>query len=161
MGSKVDINTCADACTHSKQGVGTEIRWLGHKHTTIHGCQSSIKLCIRGVPHISSQVDINSCTDQCTHSKQGVGPQPGWMGHRQSDTQEHPTFHVTIHRGWTRHRASKVDIYSCTDACTHSKPGVATEMRQMGLWTQRHIGAPKAPWNYAYGVQQTWGVRWT
>ena len=49
------------------------------------------------------KVDINSCTDTCTHYKQGVGPQPVCMGHRQSDTQGHPTLHVTIHREWTRH----------------------------------------------------------
>ena len=26
MESQVDINTCTDACTHSKQGLGTEMR---------------------------------------------------------------------------------------------------------------------------------------
>ena len=35
------------------------------------GTQVSIKLCIGSGPDISSQVDINSCTDACTHSKQG------------------------------------------------------------------------------------------
>ena len=33
MGTPMDTNICTDACTHSKQGVGTEIRWLGHKHS--------------------------------------------------------------------------------------------------------------------------------
>ena len=39
--------------------------------------QLSIKLCIGGGPDMGSQVDINSCTDACTHSKIGVGPQAG------------------------------------------------------------------------------------
>ena len=55
MGSKVDINTCADAWTQSKQGVGTEMRYLGYKHTAIQG---------------------------------------------------HPGFHQTMHRSWTRHGQS-------------------------------------------------------
>ena len=37
MGCKVDINSCTDACTHSKQGVATEMRWLRIKHTAIQG----------------------------------------------------------------------------------------------------------------------------
>ena len=43
------------------------------KHTMPHmGTHVSIKLCIGGGVHIHSQVDINSHTDACTHSKQGV-----------------------------------------------------------------------------------------
>ena len=37
------------------------------------GTQVSIKLCIGGGPDIDRKVDINLCTDACTHSKQGVG----------------------------------------------------------------------------------------
>ena len=92
MQCKVAINTCTDACTHSNQGMGTEMRWLGHQH------QVANKLCIRGGPYMGSQVNINSCTDACMHSKQGMEPQAGWLGHTHSDTQEHPTFLVTIHR---------------------------------------------------------------
>ena len=33
MESQVDINTCTDTCTHSKQGVGTEVEWLQHTHS--------------------------------------------------------------------------------------------------------------------------------
>ena len=103
MGCKVDINSCTDVCTHSKQGVATEMRWLGHKHTAIQGHPGFHQTMERGGPDISSQVDINSYVDACTHCKQGVGPQPGWMGHRQIDTQRHPTLQLPIHRGWTRH----------------------------------------------------------
>ena len=103
ISSQVDINSCTDACTHSKQGLGPEIRWLRHKHTAIQGCQSFHQTMQRGGPDISSQVDINSCTDACTHSEQGVGTKLRWLGHTCSDTQGYPTFHVTIHRGWTRH----------------------------------------------------------
>ena len=75
---------------------------------------------------MGSQLDIHSCIDACTHSKQGVGTKIRCLGHTCSDTQGHPTFHVTIHRGWTRH-GCKVDINSCTDACTHSKQGVGPQ----------------------------------
>ena len=60
MGIHVDINTCTDACTHSKQEVGTEMRGL--QHQTMH----------RGGADMESQMDINSCTDAWKHSKQGV-----------------------------------------------------------------------------------------
>ena len=33
MGSHMDINMCTDACTHSKQGVGTE---MGDRHKQCH-----------------------------------------------------------------------------------------------------------------------------
>ena len=62
------------------------------------GTQLSIKLCIGCGPDIVRKVDINLCTDACTHSKQGVGTQAGSLGHKHSNTQVHPTFHVTIHR---------------------------------------------------------------
>ena len=47
-------------------------------HTVTHrGTQDSIKLCIGDGRDMGSQVDINSCTADCTHSKQGVGTQAG------------------------------------------------------------------------------------
>ena len=33
MGSQVDINSCTDASTYSKQAVGTQAGSLGHKHS--------------------------------------------------------------------------------------------------------------------------------
>ena len=36
------------------------------------GDQVSIKLCIGGGAYRGSKVDINSCTDACKHSNQGV-----------------------------------------------------------------------------------------
>ena len=70
------------------------------------GTQVSIKLCKGCGPDIDSQVDINLCTDACTHSKQGVGTQAEVTG-----TQTHchtgtPSFHQTMHRGWTRYGKS-------------------------------------------------------
>ena len=50
---------------------------------------------------MGSQVDINSCTDACTHSNQGFWPTAGWLGHTQWHT-GHWGFHVTIHRGWAK-----------------------------------------------------------
>ena len=51
------------------------------------GTYVSIKLCIGSGADISSQVDINSCTDAFTHINQGVWPQPisGGIFHLQSD----------------------------------------------------------------------------
>ena len=46
-----------------------------------------------------SQVDINSCTDACTHSKQGVGTEMRYLGHKHTAIQGHPGFHQTVHRG--------------------------------------------------------------
>ena len=34
MESQVNIYTCTDACTHSNQGVGTEVEWLEHTQST-------------------------------------------------------------------------------------------------------------------------------
>ena len=39
--------------------------------------QISMKLCVGDGADMGSQMDINSCTDACTHSKQGVGPEAG------------------------------------------------------------------------------------
>ena len=55
---------------------------------------------------MGSQVDINTCTDACTHSNQGVGPELGSLRHSHSPTQGHPGFHITMHRGWSRHGQS-------------------------------------------------------
>ena len=40
-----------------------------------------------GGADMGSQVDINSCTDACTHFNQGVWPEVGWLGHTHHDTQ--------------------------------------------------------------------------
>ena len=70
--------------------------WDTHTH---RGTQISMKLSIGNGADMGSQVDINSCSDACTHSKQGVGPQAGRLGHTHSDTQGHPSFYETMHRG--------------------------------------------------------------
>ena len=50
-----------------------------------------------GGADIGSQVDINSCTDEYTHSKQGVAPEV-WM----TATQSHSCVHVPKYMGWNR-----------------------------------------------------------
>ena len=72
MGSQVDKNSCTDACTHSKKGVGPQAGDWDTCTVTNRGTQVSIKLCIGAEPNMGSQMDINSCTNACTHSKQGV-----------------------------------------------------------------------------------------
>ena len=45
-----------------------------HTHTVQHrGIHVSMKLCIGDGAHMESQVEINTCIDACTLSKQGVG----------------------------------------------------------------------------------------
>ena len=105
MDSQVDINSCTNECTHSKQGV--KMRWLGHKQTAI--------LCIRSGPDLGSQVHIITCTDACTHSKQSEGTnevtgtqtqwtEMRWLGHKHTGIQRHPGFHETMHRECYTHQ---------------------------------------------------------
>ena len=47
---------------------------------------------------MGSQVDTYTCTDACTHSKQGVRTEMRSLGHKHSATQGHPCFHVTMQR---------------------------------------------------------------
>ena len=48
---------------------------------------------------MASWVDISTLTDACTHSKQGVGTQMSWLGHKHSAIQEYPCFPINMHRG--------------------------------------------------------------
>ena len=67
---------------------GRDTNTLPHRDTHV-----SIKLCIGGGADMGSQVDINSCTDACTHSNQGVWPEVGWLGQTHNATERHPYFH--------------------------------------------------------------------
>ena len=56
-------------------------------HTVTHwGTQVSMKLCIGVEQDMATQVDINTCTNAYTHSKQGVGTQMRQLGHACRDT---------------------------------------------------------------------------
>ena len=44
---------------------------------------------------MGSQVDINTCTDACTHSMQSVGTELQWLEH----TQRNPCCHVSMLMG--------------------------------------------------------------
>ena len=55
---------------------------------------------------MGSHMDINTCTDACTHYKQDVGTEMRLLGHKHTDIQGHPCFHQTMHRGWSRHGQS-------------------------------------------------------
>ena len=68
--------------------------------------QLSIKLCIGSGADRGSQVDINSCTDACIHSSQGMCPEVGWLWQTHNATQRYPCFHQTVHRVWSRHGQS-------------------------------------------------------
>ena len=76
-------------------------------HTVPHmGSPVSMELSIGGLANMGSQVDINTCTDACTHSKQGVWTEIKWLGHKHTAIQGHPGFHQTMHRGCSRQRQS-------------------------------------------------------
>ena len=47
---------CTDGCTHFKQGVGTEMRWLGHKHSVIQG-----HTCFHVTMHSGFRWHLESC----------------------------------------------------------------------------------------------------
>ena len=66
MGRWLDINTCTDACTHSKQGVNDMV----------------------------NKVDMHTHTDTCTHSTQSVGPEKRYLAYACGATQGHPCLHV-------------------------------------------------------------------
>ena len=78
-----------------------EQKWGDFNTNTVpyRGTLVSIKLCIVGGAVMRSQVDINTCTDACTHSKQGVGTEMRWLGHKDNSIQRHPGFHQSMHRG--------------------------------------------------------------
>ena len=52
---------------------------------------------------------------------------------------------------------SHVDINTCIDDNTHAKEGVGLQWGLIGTNTV----LPMFACNYAKGVDQTWGVRWT
>ena len=146
MGSQVDIYSHTDACIHSNQGVWPEVGWLGQTHNATQRHPCFHQLCIGGRADMDSQVDINSCTDACTHSNQGVWPDAGRLGHTHSDTQGHPGFCVNILRGWAN-MGSQMVINTCPDAYTHSKQGVGTQAGWPGTHTQCQTWAPSFPCN--------------
>ena len=58
-----------------------------YTHTVTHwGTQVPMKLYIGVGPDMASQVDINTCTDVYTHSKQGVRTEMRELGHAHRDT---------------------------------------------------------------------------
>ena len=134
MGSWVDINTCTDAWTHSKQGMGTEMRWLGNIHCAIQGTHVSIKLCIGIWGDIGIHFNINTCTCAYTHSNQGVG----WLQHTHTVPHRGTHFSMWLCIGGGEDMESQVDMKTCTDACTHSSQGV-------GLLQHTHSATQKNP----------------
>ena len=124
------------------------------------GTQVSIKLCKGCGADMDSQVDINSCTDACTCSKQGVGTEMRWLGHKHTAIQGHSTWHQSMHRGCTRwgqsggHKFMYWCMYTFETRC-----GKRNEMT--GNQTHCHTGASRFPSNYAWDLGQTWAVRCT
>ena len=82
MESQVDMYTWSDACTHFNQGVGPKTgEWNTVTVTHMSTQEVSMKLSIGGWANMGSWVDISTCTDAYTHSKEGVGPEVDWLEH--------------------------------------------------------------------------------
>ena len=73
MVSQMDMYSCLDACTHFNQGEGPQAGLLGDTCCAHMGTHVSMKVSTGGLANMGSQVDIITCSDACTHSKQGVG----------------------------------------------------------------------------------------
>ena len=121
------------------------------QHTLIYtGTQVTIKLCMQGGADMGSQDDLNSCTDACTHSKQGVGTemQDDW-DIKHSAIQGHPGFHKTMHR----------------ECYTHQQAGRQKFMYwymytfETKLWEQ-FPGAHNYMYWCMYTFQTKWGNKW-
>ena len=82
MGSKVDMHTCTDTCTHSTQSVGPEketpcLCMWGHTGSPMLTCNYAKMM----EQMWGSQVAMHTCTDACTHSNQGVHAEKGYLAH--------------------------------------------------------------------------------
>ena len=75
FGTHVDISTCTDACTHSIQGVRTKLGDWDTYTVSYRVTHVSMYLCKGSGAHFWSQVDMHTCNDAYTYSKQGVGPE--------------------------------------------------------------------------------------
>ena len=115
--------------------------------------QVSIKLCKGSGADMDSQVDINSCTNACTCSKQGVGTQMMITGKQTNSHTGIPTVSIKLCIGGGADMGSQVDINACNNACTHSKQGVATQIRWLG---HKHTGIQRHP-----GFHQTMHTGWS
>ena len=134
----MDINLYTDACTHSKQGVGSEMSWLGHKHTAMQGHstwhQSMHRGCTRwghsGV-HKYMYWCMYTFETRCGNRNVVTGTSNTLIYRGITD------FHQTMHADLEPDMGSQVHLNACTNACTHSKQGVETQIRWLG---HKHTG---------------------
>ena len=96
----MDINTCTDANTYAKQGVGLEgdIDWNKHTVTPMFACN-----CAKGVHQtwgvrwtcIHVLMHVHNSNLQVWKHRQGL---PDLDAHTHTVTQGHPGFHITIQK---------------------------------------------------------------
>ena len=130
ISSQEDINSSTDAFTHIRpMSVTTTNQWMGSSTVPIQdqpcsliGASTSdwwLEQHTSGVWWACIHVLMHA------HILNKVGEQKwGNWDTRHTDIQRHPDFHQTMHREWSYHMGSQVDINSCTDACTRSKQSV-------------------------------------
>ena len=71
-----------------------------------------------GVDDMVSKVDMHTHTDTCTHSTQSVGPEKRYLAYACGATQGHPIYKYYA-KGMQQMWGSQVDMLTCSDACTH------------------------------------------
>ena len=117
MGNQVNMNSCTDACTFNEV-------WDQRGLTDIHmwDCTSSCATIQRNRGSMRCQLNMHMHTDPSSHSNQGVGPDEELLGHAHRAKQGCTCFCTTytICKGFVGGVGSQMDLYSCTDAYTHS-----------------------------------------
>ena len=117
-------------------------------------CHVSMKVFKGSGGEMESKVDINWCTDACTHSKHSLGPEIGWLWQTYNATLGHPCLHETVQRVWSRYRQSGGHksmywwIYTFQNWCCTRSGMTAT-----------HTFTPIFPCSYTYGMEQNSELR--
>ena len=136
------MHTCSDACTHSSQRMEPEVSDWGHTYGPTQGT------------HVYAKGDLHTQTDICTNSNQGVGPDEGCLDVHMG-TQRGAHVCVQLCKGVGVDDGSKVDMLTCTNACTHSNQGMQPNEELLGDAhgaTQWHT----FPCNYTKGMEKKW-----
>ena len=89
-----------------------------------------------------------------------MGPEKGdWDVHTGPDRGTHVCAQLC--KGDGTNVNSQTDMYTCTDACTHSMQCVGPEKGVTRLCTPDHTEVHMFVHSYADGFKQMWGVKWT
>ena len=150
--------TRTDVCTHAKEVVGLEVGWLEQTHsaTEWHPC---LRVTAKGV---EQTMGVRwTCIHVLMHVHIVIKMCELKWGDWDTTTVPHKSTQVSISlfKGGETDMVSQVDMYTCTDACTHFNQGVALQAR-MDWDTHTHT-TTQGHWgfhvNYPEGVDLTCG----